>query len=363
MAQPDFEAIKRTVDLLAVIQARGVALKREGKDWVGLCPFHADTKPSLRVTPGKGLWRCMSPACGATGNVIQFVAKKENLSDRDAALRLLGSLPGVQTAARLEKKMEAPRVSVPPDVAADLLNRVVGFYHRTLFKADRAGLDYLASRGLTDAAMLESFRVGYCNGTLKSALPKSGEVIAQLQVLGVLNAKGNEVFYGRVVVPILDGNGVVVGLYGRRVDGANAKLPTEAVPHLYLAGGHQAAFNASAAKHAARIVFVESIFDALSVWQSGERAVVSLYGADGWTEHHDALVSTTEAKELVCALDHDEAGRAATEKLRAHLSPLAPKDTRHLRKPGLGKGRGWIADDFDAPLPPEIMRYFTGESE
>ena len=53
----DFEAIKRGADLVAVIQARGVELKREGKDWVGLCPFHADTKPSLRVSPSKGLWR------------------------------------------------------------------------------------------------------------------------------------------------------------------------------------------------------------------------------------------------------------------------------------------------------------------
>jgi len=75
-------------------------------------------------------------------------------------------------------------------------------YHRTLFKADRAGIDYLASRNLADPAMLESFRIGYCNGTLKNALPQSGEVIDQLKALGLLNEKGNEVFYGRVTVPI-----------------------------------------------------------------------------------------------------------------------------------------------------------------
>ena len=330
MAKIDFEAIKRTTDLVAVIQAHGVALQREGKDWIGLCPFHDDKKPSLRVTPTKGLWHCMS--CEAAGNVIQFVARKLNVSDHEGAVQLLGSLPGVQTAAQLQKKQEPPRMTVPPNVAADLLGRVAGFYQRTLGR-DRAGLDYLASRSLTDPAMLETFRVGYCNGTLKSALPRSGEVIAQLQALGVLNAEGNEVFYGRVVVPILDASGVVVGLYGRRVDGPGAKLPPLSTPHLYLAGGHKAAFNAAAAQHATRVVFVESIFDALSVWQSGERdaaanarvAVVPLYGAKGWTEHHDALVRTTEAKELVLALDNDDAGRAATEELRGHLAPLAPK--------------------------------------
>jgi DNA primase catalytic core len=324
VAKVDFAAIKRAVDLVAVITAHGVELKREGQDWIGLCPFHQDKQPSLRVTPGKGLWRCMSPACGATGNAIQFVAKQEKISDKAAALQLLGSLPGVQTAERLEKKDRPAVVVVPPNVAADLLQRVAGFYQRVLFK-DRAGLDYLARRNLADPAMLESFRVGYCNGTLKTALPQSGEIIAQLQALGVLNAKGNEVFYGRVVVPILDANGVVVGLYGRKVEGAGAKLPADSAPHLYLAGGHKAAFNASAARHASRVVFVESILDALSVWQSGERAVVPLYGAKGWTEHHDALVSTTEAKEIMLALDNDEAGHVATADVRAHLAPLASR--------------------------------------
>ena len=317
--------MKRAVDVVAVIQSRGVELRREGQDWLGLCPFHADTRPSLRVTPAKGLWRCMSPACGAAGNAIQFVAKKENLSDREAAVRLLGSLPGVQTAARLEKKASArPAVAVPPNVAADLLHRVAGFYQRVLFK-DRVGLDYLASRNLADPAMLEGFRVGYCNGTLKTALPPSGEILAHLQSLGVLNAKGNEVFYGRVVVPIVDAQGVVVGLYGRKVEGPGAKLPTDSAPHLYLSGGHRAAFNAPAATHAARVVLVESILDALSVWQSGERAVVPLYGAEGWTQHHEELVRTTEAREILLALDNDAAGRAATERLRAHLSPLAAR--------------------------------------
>jgi DNA primase catalytic core len=318
--RPDFEAIKRAVDLVTVIQTAGVELKREGKDWVGLCPFHADTKPSLRVSPSKGLWRCMSPACGAAGNAIQFVAKKDGVGDKEAAVRLLTTLPGVQTAARLEEG-KVP-VVVPPNVAAELLGRVAGFYHRALFKADRAGLDYLASRNLADAAMLETFQVGYCNGTLKSALPSSGEILSQLQSLGVLNAKGNEVFYGRVTVPIREEEGVVVGLYGRKVEGPGAKLGAEAPPHLYLAGSHKTAFNAAAAQHAARIVFVESILDALSVWQAGERAVVPLYGAEGFTEHHEKLVRDTEAHEILLALDNDEAGRAGTQRLKARLSEL-----------------------------------------
>src|SRR5450432_1780548 len=78
----DLERIKRETDLAAVIRARGVELKPSGGDLVGRCPFHDDHDPSLRVTPGKGLWRCMS--CGATGNVIQFVQRFDGVSFRHA---------------------------------------------------------------------------------------------------------------------------------------------------------------------------------------------------------------------------------------------------------------------------------------
>jgi DNA primase len=315
VAKIDFDAIKKTVDVVAVIEAHGVSLKREGKDYVGLCPFHDDKKPSLRVSPGKGLWRCMS--CEAAGNAIQFVARKEGIDDKAAALKLLATLPGVKRAAQLEEKKS---IVVPPNVAADLLNRVAAFYHRTLFK-DKAGLDYLASRNLADPAMLETFRVGYCNGTLKSALPKSGEVIRQLQALGILNAKGNEVFYGRITVPIMDG-GNVVSFYGRKVE--PGKLSAESSPHLYLAGGHKAAFNADAARSAERVLFTEAIFDALSLWQAGHRAAVPLYGKNGWTEHHDKLVSETSAREILLALDNDEAGRRATAELKAKIQTAKP---------------------------------------
>ncbi|GEM_PF-6802144 len=74
-------------------------------DHVGLCPFHEDKTPSLRVTPGKGLFRC--PVCGATGNVIQFVARKEGITDREAALKLCGSIPGVVRASALVRAARA----------------------------------------------------------------------------------------------------------------------------------------------------------------------------------------------------------------------------------------------------------------
>lgn len=144
---PDFDAIKKSADIVRVIEDHGVVLKKQGADYVGLCPFHDDKKPSLRVTPAKGLFHCMS--CGAAGNVIQFVAKKENIAVKEAALRLMGNVPGVQLG--LEITRPAPLV---PDSHPELFAAILDHYHRTLLGRNRRGLDYLKNRGLTDPGML-----------------------------------------------------------------------------------------------------------------------------------------------------------------------------------------------------------------
>ena len=201
---PDFDQIKKTVDIVRVVESCGVELKKVGADHIGLCPFHEDKKPSLHVTQSKGLFHC--PACGAAGNVIQFVAKKENLTDREAAQKLLGAIPGIVRASQLPT---AEPVKPNKETSA-LLGGVVDHYHETLFGTDKRGLEYLKSRGLADVEMLKHFKVGFVNGSLKRKLSPT-----QTKTLGILfNEAGNERFYLRVVVPIIDGNGQQVGLYG-----------------------------------------------------------------------------------------------------------------------------------------------------
>ena len=88
---------KRPPTWRRVVEARGVKLKKQGQDYVGLCPFHDDKTPSFRVTPAKGLFHC--PGCGAAGNVIQFVAKKEGIDRTQAAIKLACQhTPGVKSA-------------------------------------------------------------------------------------------------------------------------------------------------------------------------------------------------------------------------------------------------------------------------
>ena len=312
--KPDFDAIKRTTDIVRVIENYGVALKKTGQDHVGLCPFHEDKKPSLQVSASKGLWHCM--ACGAAGNVIQFVARKEGIAEREAALKLLGTMPGVTTANKLPRPQPSPPPAAQIDEAtrAKLLGRVANFYARTLAK-DRAGLDYLKTRCLDDAAALDTFQVGYCNGSMRKALPREGKVIEQLKAIGVLNERGNEVFYRRIVVPVHDAEGNVAGLYGRRIGDQEPR-------HIYLKGERRGIFNRTAAKGSKSLIIVESIFDAISLWVAGFRNVIALGGKDGWREEHAALIRENQIADLYLAFDNDDAGRAGAERLAPELAGL-----------------------------------------
>jgi DNA primase catalytic core len=352
---PDFDAIKASTDIVRVIESYGIALKAEGKDHVGLCPFHDDHTPSLRVTAGKGVFRCM--VCKATGNVVQFVARKENLTLREAGFKLLGKIPGVQRGTALP----APPMSPPrPANAAELLQRVASFYGRILTK-DRAGLDYLKTRRLDDPALLETFSVGYCNGTMRQALPKSGEVIEQLKALGILNEKGNEVFYGRVTVPIHDAAGNVCGLYGRRLTDDQPK-------HLYLRGEHRGVCNGHAARSSTSLIIVEAILDAMSLHAAGFFNVIPIYGKDGWTPHHDALLGQG-ITEIILALDNDEPSRKAADALEIKLAGRVPAIHRVTWPEGVKDANAFFlshsAADFRAllPQPSALVQEATAREE
>ncbi len=317
---PDLAALKKSTDLLAVIQSRGIKLKKEGNDFVGLCPFHEEKTPSFRVTPSKNLFRCFG--CGAAGSVIDFVMKKDGLTKQQAIDWLVKNSGGLIVRGDESLVPQASRSTESKDVSPiacsvnhnALLKRVVAFYAKTLMQ-DRAGYDYMKLRKLDDPTMLEIFQVGYCNGTLNKALPKSGEVIDGLKALGILNAKGNERFYGRVVVPIFDAIGNVVGIYGR-------KLTNEEPKHLYLPGQHKGVFNSACAKSNQTLIICEAILDAMSFWQNGFKNVISLYGAEGWTNHHEELVRENGITDVYLALDNDETGKRETLKLKEKLSSL-----------------------------------------
>jgi DNA primase catalytic core len=309
----DFEAIKAATDIVRVIASYGVQFKKSGRDYIALCPFHMEQTPSFHVTPAKRLFHCFG--CEAKGNVIQFVAMKEGLSEREAAVKLLGTVPGV-TRGRSLQTATTPKKILKPGDAAMLLQRVVNFYVRT-FAKDQAGLDYLKGRNLADATMLGTFQIGYSNGSLLKVLPREGDILDGLKTLGVIRADGREHFEGCVTVPIFDDRGNVCGIYGRRITNDEPK-------HLYLPGPHRGVWNGGSAKTNQTLLVAEAIFDGLALWQAGFRNVIAIYGAQGWTPDHEALFKSNPIREVLLCLDNDDAGRAGTERLKSELQGHQP---------------------------------------
>jgi DNA primase catalytic core len=305
----DLTQLKRLVDLVALAQTRGVTLKKQGQEYVGLCPFHREQTPSFHISPTKNLFHCFG--CGAAGSVVDFVMKQDGLSLQEAIdwlTRQTGGLVGRGVTGLKTAPTSAP---VPPLSAAVLLQRVVTFYTKT-FTTDRDGWAYLKHRNLVDPTMLEVFQIGYCNGTLRQTLPASGPLVEGLTALGVLTKSGREHFEGCVTIPIVDAAGAICGVYGRRI---TARAPQ----HLYLPGPHRGVWNGAVATSASTLFLTEGILDGLSLWQAGQRQVIALYGAQGWTADHEALLREHGVQEIVLCLDHDEAGRAATTKLKEQL--------------------------------------------
>ncbi|MGH9222431.1 MAG: CHC2 zinc finger domain-containing protein, partial [Acidimicrobiales bacterium] len=314
--------LKAEVSLQRLVEAKGVELRRHGADLVGLCPFHDDHEPSLVVSAAKNLWHCMG-ACAAGGSVIDWVMRAEGVSFRHA-VELLGAgepvsaRPGRPPARTTRNLLPARVVADAND--AELLGRVVAYYHETLRQSAEAAA-YLASRGLGDAELVETFRVGFANRTLGYRLPskttKEGvEVRERLQRLGVLRPSGHEHFNGSLVVPVLAEDARVVELYGRKVTRSLRKGTPE---HLYLPGPHAGVWNLAALAASPEVIVCESLIDAMSFWVAGFRHVTAAYGIEGFGDEHTDAMRAHRTRRVLVAYDHDPAGDRAAARLAERL--------------------------------------------
>ncbi len=320
--------IKQTVDLVPFMKSCGIDLKKVGLNYRGHCPFHKDTSPSLTVNPQDNLWNCFG--CDAGGDVIRFVELHDKVEFKEAVQILSSQASTTAKKAVKEKKIEPSACPAERRIKDQkLLARVVNYYQHT-FTEDNRGLEYLKERGVNDLASMKDFGVGFVNGSLRDILPDDDQVIKTLKKLGLLNKKGNEVFYNSVVFPLYDNDGAVVSLYGRNVDEKSE------LTHLYLPGPHRGLINParSSAKRSSSILLTESIIDALTLYDQGFKNVIPAYGVNGLTEDHLFLFNSA-VKEIYIIFDADEAGKEGAEKtasllkeknIIAHIVLLPEKD-------------------------------------
>lgn len=304
--EAELERIKQSVDLVALIESRGIKLKKTGKSYKARCPFHEEQTPSFTVTPSKGLWHCFG--CGKGGDAIRFIELLEGVSFPEAVSRLSGEHVPVITHVVQE---EPPAPAITPAQRTKLLNRVASFYHQR-FLDQPEGLRYLTKvRGIQNVSLLKSYRVGYADGSLLEALPNDDESRALFKALGVITDKGRELMQGCVVFPLFDEHGNVANLYGRRIEDGEYN-------HFYLPPP-RGLWNYQAAKRSSSLLLTESVIDALTLVDRGLADAMPCYGVNGLTEELLAWFEHCHVKEITLCFDADEAGRAGADKASARL--------------------------------------------
>ncbi|MBE3084343.1 DNA primase [Escherichia coli] len=317
--EAELQHLKAAVSLVAVVQAQGRQLVKKGKDFTTLCPFHDEKTPSCVISPEKNLYHCFG--CNAGGSVLNWVMQTEKLSLRKAAERLKAELGDNPAVVPLVTRDE-------PEIFADdeagrqkLLGRVVEFYHHTLLTAPEA-VAYLKKRRLTHPDLVAAFKLGSANRTLPYRLPavksRAGEKIrARLKGVGVLRESGHEHFTGSLVVPVMDLNGQIREMYGRKI---TDRLRSGTALHLYLPGAHGGVWNEQALIGSSVVILCESLIDAMSFWVAGVRNVTAAYGVNGFTGEMRAALLAHGVKQVLIAYDNDPAGNEAAVKLASSLA-------------------------------------------
>ena len=320
--QEKIDTIKATVDMIALVEARGIRLHKNGQSHFGLCPFHNDKHPSFSITPKTNLWHCFG--CGKGGDVIRFVELFDQVDFKEAVKRLSDNgFKSSKTSAQIKQPHKDGKTSAR---LLKLLNRVIEFYH-TAFCEDARAKEYLNKQGIVDNAIFTDFKIGFASGTLLNVLPSEGDTYEQLKQIGILTVKGQEHFYGYVTIPLYDPDGNPCGIYGRRLDDLSACLPergrsqsgsaqaemVSGPDHLYLPGPRHGLFNRQAAKSHKDIILTESIIDALTLINTGIKNTIPCYGTNGFLPEHLTLLTQYEVRTVYICFDADESGRQATE--------------------------------------------------
>lgn len=333
MAIPDhvIEEVREKADIVEVI-GEIVRLKRRGRSWVGLCPFHPEKTPSFNVTAEKGMYYCFG--CQAGGNVVTFVMEYERLEFPDA-VRVLAERVGVQVP-------EETRSAADPNAPLYAANRLAAeYYHHHLLESPEGepARAYLAGRGV-EREVWETFLLGWAPESWDSLLAEArrhgmdDESLTRAGLAGRSERTGGlyDRFRGRLCFPIRSIGGKVVAISGRRLDDGEPKYLNSADTPVFAKG--RSLFNLDLARGPIRregaAIVVEGNFDTVALFRSGYRNVVAPLGTAFTPEQARILRRYTGTAYL--AYDGDRAGERAAFRA-AHVLLAAGFAVRIVRLP------------------------------
>lgn len=271
------EEIRGTNDIVDII-SQYVILKKNGRNYLGLCPFHREKTPSFSVSPDKQIFHCFG--CGVGGTVINFISRIENLSYRESleflAERAGIELPKTGTAEDLEKQRLREKVYQINEKAAM-------FYHENLYSnTARLGQEYVKKRKL-DNKTLKNFRIGFAGGThaMYTFLKQQGfseEEILASKLVRKTEGRYVDLFRNRLIFPIVDIRNRVIAFGGRVLDNSLPKYINSPDTIVYNKGRHLYGLNLAKENNLQNIIMVEGYMDCVSLHQRGVSNVVASLG-------------------------------------------------------------------------------------
>ena len=303
------EEIRASNDIVDVI-SKYVTLKRSGRNFFGLCPFHKEKSPSFAVSPDKQIFHCFG--CGAGGNVIHFISKIEGLDFKDT-LELLANRANI-TLPTLENAEDDRTARLKAKVYE--INKIAAeFYHENLYKpTSKAAQEYIKKRKL-DNRTLKAFLIGYAGNfnELYLLLKQKGfteeEMLASSLIKKTENGGYMDSFRKRLMFPIQDVRERVIAFGGRVLDDSKPKYINSPENIVYSKGRNLFGLNVAKKYDTKKIIIVEGYMDAISLYQRGITNVVASLGT-AMTEAQGRLLRR-HSEQVILGYDADGAGQAA----------------------------------------------------
>ncbi len=309
-----------------------VTLKKRGRTHVCNCPFHSEKTPSCTVFPDTQSFYCFG--CGAGGDVITFTMKMENLGYMEA-VRMLAQRCGMELPTQNpEEARNAKRKMRCLEINRESANF---FYKQLISGNDKRGLNYFAERKLTPA-IIKKYGLGYAPDdwhALRDHLRQQGYHDEEMVIAGVCQQGQNggvyDNFRNRVMFPIVDLRGNVIGFGGRVLDDSKPKYLNTGKSPVFDKGRNLFSMHFAKNAPSTTMILAEGYMDVIAIHQAGFENVVATLGT-AITADQARLISQY-AKEVVIAYDSDGAGQAATQKAMNHFSAVG-LPTRILKMEG-----------------------------
>ena len=305
------EEIRSSNDIVDVI-SQYVILKRSGRNFFGLCPFHKEKSPSFSVSPDKQIFHCFG--CGVGGNVIHFVSKIENLDFRET-LELLANRANI-TLPTLDNSYQDSKKAILKSKVYEINEITAKFYHENLYKpTSKPAQEYIKKRRL-DNRTLKSFLIGYSGNfdELYNLLKQKGFTEEQILASSLVNKTDNgkfiDRFRKRLMIPIQDTSGKFIAFGGRVLDDSKPKYINSPENIVYSKGRNLFGLNIAKKGDTKKLIIVEGYMDAISLYQRGITNVVASLGT-ALTEQQGRLLRKN-SEQVIIGYDADGAGQAAT---------------------------------------------------